>query len=74
MKVTLRQIYEGANKSLQEEFQTEYRIGKHMLQNPDFHEGVRAGMYVVCQRCRKVVQVFCCEIILMPFVEFFISG
>ncbi|XP_014675548.1 PREDICTED: 3-hydroxyisobutyryl-CoA hydrolase, mitochondrial-like [Priapulus caudatus] len=42
MKVAFRQLSEGATKSLQAELETEFRIGKHMLRNDDFHEGVRA--------------------------------
>lgn len=45
MKVTLRQLQEGANMSLQDVLQMEYRLSQRCVQDKDFYEGVRAGRY-----------------------------
>lgn len=42
LKVTFRQLSLGANMSLGECLQMEYRLAFHFLKNSDFHEGVRA--------------------------------
>lgn len=42
LKVTFRQLNLGANMSLGECLQMEYRIAYHFLHGSDFHEGVRA--------------------------------
>jgi enoyl-CoA hydratase/carnithine racemase len=42
LKVTHREMREGANKNAQECFVMEYRIASRMMENPDFFEGVRA--------------------------------
>ena len=43
MKVTLRQLSEGARMSLQDVLQMEYRLSQRCVQDKDFYEGVRAG-------------------------------
>ncbi|XP_005373364.1 PREDICTED: 3-hydroxyisobutyryl-CoA hydrolase, mitochondrial [Chinchilla lanigera] len=42
LKITLRQLTEGASKSLQEVFTMEYRLSQMCVGHHDFHEGVRA--------------------------------
>ncbi|EQC27739.1 hypothetical protein SDRG_14488 [Saprolegnia diclina VS20] len=42
LKVTLRQMREGATKSAAECFQMEFRMATRMMENPDFFEGVRS--------------------------------
>ena len=42
-QVTLKQIQEGENMSLQDVLQMEYRIAVRCMQNHDFFEGVRSG-------------------------------
>ncbi|CAH1773050.1 unnamed protein product, partial [Owenia fusiformis] len=42
MKVTLRQIQEGASMMLQDVLQMEYRISQQCIAQKDFYEGVRA--------------------------------
>ncbi len=43
MKITLRQLLEGANMSLQDVLQMEYRLSQRCMLDKDFYEGVRAG-------------------------------
>ena len=43
MKVTLRQLKEGAGMSLQDVLQMEYRLTQRCVLDEDFYEGVRAG-------------------------------
>lgn len=42
MKVTMKQLEHGANMTLQQVLQMEYRITQHCIQDHDFYEGVRA--------------------------------
>ncbi len=42
LKVTHREMREGAKKSVEECFIMEYRIASRMMENLDFFEGVRA--------------------------------
>ncbi|KAM9380392.1 3-hydroxyisobutyryl-CoA hydrolase, mitochondrial [Phaethornis superciliosus] len=42
LKITLRQLREGASMSLQEVFTMEYRLSQACMQGHDFYEGVRA--------------------------------
>ncbi|KAM6174701.1 3-hydroxyisobutyryl-CoA hydrolase, mitochondrial [Erethizon dorsatum] len=42
LKITLRQLTEGASKTLQEVFTMEYRLSQMCMGHHDFHEGVRA--------------------------------
>ncbi|OQS04367.1 3-hydroxyisobutyryl-CoA hydrolase [Thraustotheca clavata] len=42
LKVTLRQMREGATKNAAECFQMEFRMATRMMENPDFFEGVRS--------------------------------
>ncbi|OQR87821.1 3-hydroxyisobutyryl-CoA hydrolase [Achlya hypogyna] len=42
LKVTLRQMREGATKTAAECFQMEFRMATRMMENPDFFEGVRS--------------------------------
>ncbi|XP_012997971.1 3-hydroxyisobutyryl-CoA hydrolase, mitochondrial isoform X2 [Cavia porcellus] len=42
LKITLRQLTEGASKTLQEVFTMEYRLSQMCMGDHDFHEGVRA--------------------------------
>ena len=42
LKVTLKQLRQGATKSMKECLQMEYRIACHMMANADFVEGVRS--------------------------------
>ncbi|XP_012369575.1 3-hydroxyisobutyryl-CoA hydrolase, mitochondrial [Octodon degus] len=42
LKITLRQLTEGASKSLQEVFTMEYRLSQMCMSHHDFHEGIRA--------------------------------
>ncbi|NXY55096.1 HIBCH protein, partial [Callaeas wilsoni] len=42
LKLTLRQLREGASMSLQEVFRMEYRLSQACMKNHDFYEGVRA--------------------------------
>ncbi|KDO32272.1 hypothetical protein SPRG_02751 [Saprolegnia parasitica CBS 223.65] len=42
LKVTHRQMREGATKSAAECFQMEFRMATRMMENPDFFEGVRS--------------------------------
>lgn len=42
LKVTLRNLQYGTTKSLGECLQMDYRVGYHIMQHGDFHEGVRA--------------------------------
>ncbi|KAK2185159.1 hypothetical protein NP493_244g00000 [Ridgeia piscesae] len=51
MKITLRQLLEGATMSLQDDLQMEYRMSQHCVKGCDFYEGVRAGL------CRNNVLV-----------------
>ncbi len=43
MKITLRQLLEGADMSLQDVLQMEYRLSQRCMLDKDFYEGVRAG-------------------------------
>ena len=47
MKITLRQLLEGVDLSLQEVLAMEYRLSQHCMQDKDFYEGVRAGEFSV---------------------------
>ena len=40
--MTLRQLREGANKSLQEVFVMEYRLSQRFMEDHEYYEGVRA--------------------------------
>jgi len=42
MKVTMRQLLEGANLTLQDDLQVEYRLSQRCIEDHDFYEGVRA--------------------------------
>lgn len=42
LKLTLRQLREGASMSLQDVLTMEYRLSQACLRGPDFYEGVRA--------------------------------
>ncbi|KAI0207420.1 3-hydroxyisobutyryl-CoA hydrolase, mitochondrial [Lamellibrachia satsuma] len=42
MKITLRQLLEGATMSLQDDLQMEYRMSQQCVKGHDFYEGVRA--------------------------------
>ncbi|ETW07394.1 hypothetical protein H310_01919 [Aphanomyces invadans] len=42
LNVTLRQMREGANKTIDECFQMEYRLATRFMESQDFFEGVRA--------------------------------
>ncbi|XP_048808311.1 3-hydroxyisobutyryl-CoA hydrolase, mitochondrial isoform X2 [Lagopus muta] len=43
LKLTLRQLREGASLSLQDVFTMEYRLSQACMRGHDFYEGVRAG-------------------------------
>ncbi|GFO30323.1 3-hydroxyisobutyryl-coa hydrolase, mitochondrial [Plakobranchus ocellatus] len=42
MKITLRLLLEGRDKSLAEDLRVEYRLSQRCVEDHDFHEGVRA--------------------------------
>jgi len=44
LKVTLRQLVEGADLTLAQDLQSEYRLSQRFMLDDDFYEGVRAGM------------------------------
>jgi len=43
MKVTMRLLNEGADLTLAQELNIEYRLSQRFVQDNDFYEGVRAG-------------------------------
>ncbi|XP_040980323.1 3-hydroxyisobutyryl-CoA hydrolase, mitochondrial isoform X2 [Aquila chrysaetos chrysaetos] len=45
LKMTLRQLREGASMSLQDVLMMEYRLSQACMRGHDFYEGVRAGRY-----------------------------
>ncbi|XP_074766720.1 3-hydroxyisobutyryl-CoA hydrolase, mitochondrial isoform X3 [Athene noctua] len=45
LKITLRQLKEGASMSLQEVLTMEYRLTQACMRGHDFYEGVRSGLY-----------------------------
>ena len=45
MKITLRQLQEGINLNLQDCLEMEYRLSQRCIEDKDFYEGVRAGMF-----------------------------
>ncbi|XP_067994010.1 3-hydroxyisobutyryl-CoA hydrolase, mitochondrial isoform X2 [Melanerpes formicivorus] len=45
LKLTLRQLREGASMSLQEVLRMEYRLSQACMRGTDFYEGVRAGSH-----------------------------
>jgi len=46
MKVTLLQLQRGAELSLQDDLEMEYRLSQRFVEDKDFYEGVRAGQYI----------------------------
>ena len=56
MKITLQQILNGGNMSLQECLQMEYRLSQRCMENNDFYEGVRAGKIFLCREEYRLSQ------------------
>ena len=46
MKITLRQLLTGINLNLQDCLEMEYRLSQRCIEDKDFYEGVRAGMFL----------------------------
>jgi enoyl-CoA hydratase/carnithine racemase len=44
MKISLRQLREGATMNLQQVLRMEYRLSQRCMLDHDYYEGVRAGM------------------------------
>ena len=43
MKISLRLLLEGKQRTLADDLQVEYRLSQRCVEDKDFHEGVRAG-------------------------------
>ncbi|XP_050832725.1 3-hydroxyisobutyryl-CoA hydrolase, mitochondrial isoform X3 [Serinus canaria] len=59
LKLTLRQLREGASMSLQEVLRMEYRLSQACMKGHDFYEGVRAGLFLQILGCSEVITVPC---------------